>query len=103
MKYLDATKDDIERGQVDEEDDRIVAYKENNVDSMEWNINDASAIELEAIDHPDAKKSKIRDEMAVFESIEKLPNHWMCFNAGKRSSLAYKIWKEDTCYSCIFG
>ena len=84
FKYLDATKDEIERGQVDEEDDQIVADKENNVDNMESNINDDSAIEdmsptaklrleLEAADPPNAKTSKIRAEMAVFESFEIAP------------------------------
>ena len=69
FKYLDANKDEIERGQVEEEDDQIVADKENNMDNMESNINNDSAIEdmsptaklrleLEAADPSNAKTSQ---------------------------------------------
>ena len=84
FKYFDTTRDEIERGQVDEDDDQKASDQENNMESTGRNNNDAAAdeemsptarlrLELEAIEPRDAKTSKIRAEMAVFEKIEIAP------------------------------
>ena len=84
FKYFDTTRDEIERGQVDEDDDQKASDQENNMESTGRNNNDVAAneemsptarlrLELEAIEPHDAKTSKIRAEMAVFEKIEIAP------------------------------
>ena len=84
FKYFDTTRDEIERGQVDEDDDQKASDQENNMESTGRNNNDVAAneemsptarlrLELEAIEPRDAKTSKIRAEMAVFEKIEIAP------------------------------
>ena len=84
FKYFDTTRDEIERGQVDEDDDQKASDQENSMESTGRNNNDAAAdeemsptarlrLELEAIEPRDAKTSKIRAEMAVFEKIEIAP------------------------------
>ena len=94
FKYLDVTKDEIERSQVNDQDNPFVVSDDNtnNNNAPGPSNEDLSLsptaklrLEMDAIEPPNVTTSKIRAEMEVFEKIDIAP----------KSSDVLKWWKNQ--------